>query len=162
MTLQLRITKTDWSVCWHMSVRRAFWLANHHYTFISVFLTGFLYFSHQVACVGLPNCHHEVGWRCSRSYIPSTISRVWQGIEPGTSGVIDTLTVKIREISQIVFYRRKRTSYFNNGSVIFWYEIRDRLNCHYSIAILIAYYFLFSLFCCWYAATWRDGSRTPR
>ena len=50
MALQLRIAKTDWSGCYQMSLQEALWLATRYpSTLISVFLTGFRYFSYQVA-----------------------------------------------------------------------------------------------------------------
>ena len=50
MALQLRRPKTDWSGCCQMAVQGALWLAKRYpSTLISVFLTGFCYFSYQIA-----------------------------------------------------------------------------------------------------------------
>ena len=50
MALQLRRAKTNWSDCCQMAVQGALWLAKRYpSTLISVFLTGFRYFSYQIA-----------------------------------------------------------------------------------------------------------------
>ena len=50
VALQLRRAKTDWSGCCQMAVQGTLWLAKRYpSTLISVFLTGFRYFSYQVA-----------------------------------------------------------------------------------------------------------------
>ena len=50
MALQLRRAKTDWNDCCQMAVQEALWLAKRYpSTLISVFLTGFRYFSYPAA-----------------------------------------------------------------------------------------------------------------
>ena len=50
VSLQLRRAKTDWSGCCQMAVQGALWLVKRYpSTLISVFVTGFRYFSYQVA-----------------------------------------------------------------------------------------------------------------
>ena len=50
VALQLQRVKTDWSGCCQMAVQGNLWLAKHYpSTLISVFLTGFRYFSYQIA-----------------------------------------------------------------------------------------------------------------
>ena len=50
MVLQLWRAKTDWNGCCQVAVQGALWLAKRYSsTFISVFLTGFRYFSYQAA-----------------------------------------------------------------------------------------------------------------
>ena len=50
VALQLRRAKTDWNGGCQMAVQGALWLAKRYpSTLISVFLTGFRYFSYQAA-----------------------------------------------------------------------------------------------------------------
>ena len=74
--IQLRSTKTDWSGLCQMAVQGTMWLANRYPDFAT---------SHMKLS---PICLHEAGWTLFQILYSRKVSRVWPGIEPGTSGII--------------------------------------------------------------------------
>ena len=83
MALQPRRAKTDWSSCCQMEVQGALWLAKR----LSLYLN--FSFLNRISLLLISSTYPIVLMRLggprSRPYTPRNISRIYPGIEPGTS-----------------------------------------------------------------------------